>query len=43
MSFTNYDQRESHSFGGKYLEIKPNELIRYTDKSTTRTLPGKCR
>jgi uncharacterized protein YndB with AHSA1/START domain len=31
MSFTNFSTGTSHSFGGTYLELKPNELIRYTD------------
>ena len=30
MSFTNFTTKKSHSFGGKYLELKRNELIRYT-------------
>ena len=32
MSFTNFSTGSSHSFGGTYIELKPNELIRYTDK-----------
>lgn len=32
MSFTNFSTGSSHSFGGTYSEIKPNELLRYTDK-----------
>ena len=32
MSFTNFTSGKSHSFGGEYLELKPNELIRHTDK-----------
>ena len=31
MSFTNFTTGHSHSFGGKYLELVPNERIRYTD------------
>src|SRR6476469_8244928 len=31
MSFTNFSTGNSHSFGGKYLELVPNERIRYTD------------
>ena len=31
MSFTNFTTGKSHAFGGKYLELKPNEHIRYTD------------
>lgn len=29
-----------HSFGGEYLELKSNELIRYTDKFDDPSLPG---
>lgn len=32
MSFTNFGTGHSHAFGGKYLELVPNEKIRYTDK-----------
>jgi uncharacterized protein YndB with AHSA1/START domain len=41
MSFTNFTTGHSHSFGGKYLEMKPNELIRYTDKFDDANLPGE--
>ena len=41
MSFTNFTTKKSHSFGGKYLELKPNELIRYTDKFDDPNLPGE--
>ena len=41
MSFTNFTTEKSHSFGGKYLELKPNELIRYTDKFDDPNLPGE--
>ena len=41
MSFTNFTTGNSHSFGGKYLELKPNELIRYTDKFDDAALPGE--
>ena len=41
ISFTNMTSGKSHSFGGKYLEIKPNELIRYTDKFDDPNLPGE--
>jgi uncharacterized protein YndB with AHSA1/START domain len=40
MSFTNFNTGKSHSFGGKYLELKPNELIRYTDVFDDPNLPG---
>lgn len=32
MSFTNFGSGNSHSFGGEFLEIKENELIKHTDK-----------
>jgi len=32
MSFSSLDKKDTHFFGGKYLEIKPNERLRYTDK-----------
>ena len=41
MSFTNFSTGNSHSFGGEYLELKPNEFIRYTDKFDDPNLPGE--
>lgn len=41
MSFTNFTTGKSHSFGGTYLELKPCELIRYTDKFDDANLPGE--
>ena len=41
MSFTNFSTGRSHSFGGKYLELKPGELLRYTDKFDNPGLPGE--
>ena len=40
MSFTNFSTGKSHSFGGTYLELKPHELIRYTNKFDAANLPG---
>ncbi|MES2996505.1 MAG: SRPBCC family protein [Verrucomicrobiota bacterium] len=40
MSFTNFATGESHGFGGEYLELKPGELIRYTDSFDDPNLPG---
>jgi uncharacterized protein YndB with AHSA1/START domain len=40
-SFTNFSTGGSHSFGGKYLELKPNERIRYTDRFDDPNLPGE--
>ena len=31
MSFTEFDSGQSHSFGGEYLELVPNEKLYYTD------------
>lgn len=41
ISFTNFTSGKSHSFGGTYLELKPNERIRYADKFDDPNLPGK--
>ena len=41
MSFTNFTSGKSHSFGGKYLEVKPNERLRYTDRFDDPNLPGE--
>ena len=41
MSFTNFSTGQSHSFGGTYLELIPNERIRYTDKFDDPNLPGE--
>jgi uncharacterized protein YndB with AHSA1/START domain len=40
MSFTNFTSGHSHSFGGEYLELVPNERIRHTDKFDDPNLPG---
>jgi uncharacterized protein YndB with AHSA1/START domain len=40
MSFTNFTTGNGHSFGGEYLELVPNELIRYTDRFDDPNLPG---
>jgi uncharacterized protein YndB with AHSA1/START domain len=41
MSFTNFTSGKSHSFGGEYLELVPNERIRHTDKFDDANLPGE--
>jgi uncharacterized protein YndB with AHSA1/START domain len=41
MSFTNFSTGNGHSFGGTYLEVKPNELLKYTDKFDDPNLPGE--
>jgi uncharacterized protein YndB with AHSA1/START domain len=40
MSFTNFSSGGSHSFGGEYLELVPNQRIRHTDKFDDPNLPG---
>lgn len=40
MSFTNFSTGNSHAFGGEYLELIPNERIRYTDHFDDPNLPG---
>jgi uncharacterized protein YndB with AHSA1/START domain len=41
MSFTNFTSGNSHSFGGTYQELVPNERLRYTDKFDDPNLPGE--
>jgi uncharacterized protein YndB with AHSA1/START domain len=41
MSFTNFSTGNSHSFGGEYLELVPDERIRHTDKFDDPGLPGE--
>ncbi len=41
MSFTNFSTRNAQYFGGEYLEIKPNEFLKYTDKFDDPNLPGE--
>ena len=43
MSFRNFTTRQSHSFGGQYLELVPNERLRYTDTFEDPNLPGEIR
>jgi uncharacterized protein YndB with AHSA1/START domain len=40
MSFTNFTTGNGHAFGGEYLELVPNERIRYTDRFDDPGLPG---
>lgn len=40
MSFTNFTTQQSHSFGGEYVELVPDELLRYTDRFDDPGLPG---
>ena len=41
MSFRNFTTGQSHSFGGQYLELVPNERLRYTDTFEDPNLPGE--
>lgn len=40
MSFQNFTTSNGHSFGGEYLEVKPNEFLKYTDHFDDPNLPG---
>ncbi len=40
MSFTNFTSGHAHAFGGEYLELVPNERLRYTDRFDDPNLPG---
>ncbi len=39
MTFTNFTTRNSHSFGGTYLEIEPNKFLKYSDKINNPDFP----
>lgn len=41
MSFTNFSTGNGHSFGGEYIEVKPNEFLKHTDKFDDPNLPGE--
>jgi len=41
MTFTNFSTGNGHSFGGEFLEIKPGEFLKYTDKFDDPNLPGE--
>jgi uncharacterized protein YndB with AHSA1/START domain len=41
MSFKNFTTGNSHSFGGRYVELVPGERVRYTDKFDDPNLPGE--
>lgn len=40
MSFRNFSNGQAHGFGGEYLELVPDSLIRYTDVFDDPNLPG---
>jgi uncharacterized protein YndB with AHSA1/START domain len=41
MSFINFSSGNGHSFGGEFLELKPNEFLKYTDRFDNPDLPGE--
>jgi len=41
MSFHNFSTGNGHSFGGKYLELKPGEFLKWTDKFDDPNMPGE--
>lgn len=41
MSFTNFSNGQNHAFGGTYLELTPNERLRYNDRFDDPNLPGE--
>jgi uncharacterized protein YndB with AHSA1/START domain len=43
MSFTNFGSGQTHSFGGEYLELVPDERIVHTDRFDDGNLPGEMR
>ena len=43
MSFTNFTSGKSHSFGGEYVELVPDQLLRWTDRFDDPNLPGEMR
>jgi uncharacterized protein YndB with AHSA1/START domain len=42
-SFRNFTTGGSHSFGGEYVELLPNERLTYTDRFDVEALPGEMR
>jgi len=43
MSFANFTNGKSHAFSGEYLELVPNQRLRYTDRFDDPNLPGEIR
>jgi len=41
MSFTNFSTQQTHAFGGTFVELVPNERLRYTDKFDDANFPGE--
>jgi len=42
-SFTNFTSGKSHSFGGEYLELVPQQILRWTDRFDDPNMPGEMR
>jgi len=43
MSFHNFSTGNGHSFGGKYIDLRPNEFLQYTDTFEDPNMPGEMR
>ena len=43
MSFTSFSSGDTHSFGGEYLELVPNQRILHTDRFDDPNLPGEMK
>jgi uncharacterized protein YndB with AHSA1/START domain len=43
MAFRNFTTGQSHSFSGEYIELVPNERLRYADRFDDPNLPGEIR
>jgi len=43
MAFRNFTTGQSHSFSGEYIELVPNETLRYVDRFDDPNLPGEIR
>ncbi|WP_053187949.1 SRPBCC family protein [Sunxiuqinia dokdonensis] len=41
MSFQSFSTGKGHSFGGRYVELRPNEFLKYTDQFDDPNLPGE--
>jgi uncharacterized protein YndB with AHSA1/START domain len=41
MSFRNFTTGNGHSFGGQYLELVPNQRLRYSDKFDDPNMPDE--
>ena len=41
MSFTNFSTGQAIAFGGEYVELVPDQRLRYTDRFDDPNLPGE--